>query len=334
MEVLLNDQIPEREWNEFLSDNPHATPFQSPGFYNLFNSVEDLSAEAIAVTDSGFIRALAVITLQKEPGPGGFFSRRGIIYGGPLIDEAYPEALDMLLKYVVSGFRSKTIYIETRNFSDYTRSKNMFRENGFRYIPYLNFKVNTNDLTAMKVAVSKSRLRQIKKALESSVTWEEAQIRDEVLTFYAILRQLYRDKIGKPLLPLEFFMNFFDRGIGKYLLVRYEGRIIGGIMCPIHEGKAIYELYICGLDNEFREQYPSVMATWAAMEYAFQHHIPIFDFMGAGKPGKSYGVREFKARFGGMLVEDGRFLLINKPLLYEAGKIGLKLIKSGNAVSD
>ena len=48
--------------------------------------------------------------------------------------------------------------------------------------------------------------------------------------------------------------------------------------------------------------------------------------MGAGKPGDNYGVRDFKAQFGGELVEHGRFLRINKPLVYKAGSFVLKLI--------
>ena len=49
--------------------------------------------------------------------------------------------------------------------------------------------------------------------------------------------------------------------------------------------------------------------------------------MGAGKPDEAYGVRDFKARFGGEQVEHGRFLYINKPLLYRVGKFGVKLLK-------
>ena len=50
--------------------------------------------------------------------------------------------------------------------------------------------------------------------------------------------------------------------------------------------------------------------------------------MGAGAPGDGgYGVREFKAKFGGELVEYGRFKYIcNKPL-YAIGKLGVKLMK-------
>ena len=53
----------------------------------------------------------------------------------------------------------------------------------------------------------------------------------------------------------------------------------------------------------------------------------VFDMMGAGKPDEDYGVRDFKARFGGKLVEEGRFVHIAHPLLYKIGKWGVKLLK-------
>jgi hypothetical protein len=38
-------------------------------------------------------------------------------------------------------------------------------------------------------------------------------------------------------------------------------------------------------------------------------------------------VREFKAKFGGKLVENGRFLKVNNKLLYLFGKLGMFLLK-------
>ena len=49
--------------------------------------------------------------------------------------------------------------------------------------------------------------------------------------------------------------------------------------------------------------------------------------MGAGVPGVPYGVRDFKAEFGGEMVEHGRFLNVRKPLLYAIGKIAVKWMK-------
>ena len=69
------------------------------------------------------------------------------------------------------------------------------------------------------------------------------------------------------------------------------------------------------------------MATFAAIEYGYEHGLMYFDFMGAGKPGEEYGVREFKAKFGGEMVEYGRFIRINNPLLYKLGTSSLSILK-------
>jgi hypothetical protein len=68
------------------------------------------------------------------------------------------------------------------------------------------------------------------------------------------------------------------------------------------------------------------MATYAAMEYALQHGIVFFDFMGAGSPNEAYGVREFKSRFGGEEVEHGRFIVVLNQIKYNLGKFGLKFL--------
>ena len=98
--------------------------------------------------------------------------------------------------------------------------------------------------------------------------------------------------------------------------------IIGGILSPITPGKTIYEWYVCGLDQLYKDLYPSVLATWAALEYAATHGIPKFDFMGVGLPDRDYGVRDFKARFGGELVNFGRFARINNKAIYTIAELG------------
>ena len=177
--------------------------------------------------------------------------------------------------------------------------------------------------------MSERRQRELKRAVKSGAEICEAQSEQEIRDWYQILSQLYREKVRTPLFSEEFFLEFYRKGVGKYLLVKYDGKVIGGMMCPILKGKAIYEWYVCGLDEEYREHYPSVVATYAAIEYAKQNDIPLFDFMGAGKPDAPYGVRDFKMEFGGELVEHGRYLHICKPLLYKIGKWGVKILKSG-----
>jgi len=89
----------------------------------------------------------------------------------------------------------------------------------------------------------------------------------------------------------------------------------------------VYEWFECGLNAEYKEQYPSVMATWAGMEWAHAHGCARYDMMGAGEPGVPYGVRDFKSEFGGEMVEHGRYLCVLKPWLYQLGTIGVRLQK-------
>jgi len=187
--------------------------------------------------------------------------------------------------------------------------------------------VDCTDVNAMNKSMSTSKLRQIKKSIKSGAEIVIADSEKQIEDFYMILKDLYTVKVKTPLFPKEYFMAFFKQKIGIYLLVQYQKEIIAGIMCPILENKVIYEMFVAGKDRVHKDIYPSILATYAAMKYASEHNIKRFDFMGAGKPDEAYGVREFKAKFGGELVEHGRFLCVLHPLLYQIGKIGVKILK-------
>ncbi len=81
------------------------------------------------------------------------------------------------------------------------------------------------------------------------------------------------------------------------------------------------------MDGKFKNIFPSTLATWAAIEYAAANDFKYFDMMGAGKPDEGYGVRDFKAKFGGELVEHGRILRVNHKLKYSIGKKAIAFIK-------
>ena len=233
MKVFINDNIPLSSWNEFIVSNAHATPFHTPSFFHFFNSVGKLSATAYAVTEGDVMKALSVVTIQGGKGPAGIFSRRQIVYGGPLAEDDCPAALDLLLKEIDENRDNRIIYSEIGILPDYSSLKDVFLNNGYEYVPYLNFRVDTTDRESMTQRVSSSRLRQIRKAQQQSVICMEAQNKNEVRLFCdVLLKDLYRHRLHKPLPTEDFFVKFYEQGLGKYLLVRHNGRIIGGIMCP------------------------------------------------------------------------------------------------------
>jgi hypothetical protein len=194
----------------------------------------------------------------------------------------------------------------------------------------LNYLVDTTSDKKVKENISESKMRQIKKGLKSGATIVEPENIGEVKEFYEILRFLYKYKVKKPLPSWDFFSNFYEQSkngkLGIIRLIKYKDRIIGGILSPVFNDKVIYEWYVCGLDEEFKNVYPSVLATWAPIDYALKNNLKFFDFMGVGIPDRDYGVREFKAKFGGELVNFGRFGRINNKFLYAITEIGFNIL--------
>lgn len=325
MKLLLTYSVDPAAWQSLVAQSPYATWFQTPEAYAFYASLPDeLTPFTVGVDEDGQLMGVVVGYTTRETNPiKQLFTCRSIVIGGSLLDESISDNAVTALLCAVKRVTRSSIYVETRNFHDYSRWRHIFEQCGFAYQPHLNIQVACTATHTM----SEQRNRQVKKAMKNGVKIVEPQSEQEICDWYQILRQLYRQKVRTPLWSEAFFLQFYRNGVGKFLLVKYEGKIIGGMMCPVFADKAIYEWYVCGLDEEYKEQYPSVMATYAAIEYAKQKGIPMFDFMGAGVPDKPYGVRDFKMEFGGELVEYGRYLHIRKPLLYKIGEWGVKMLK-------
>jgi serine/alanine adding enzyme len=116
LDLIKNDEILLEKWNSLLSQSSFSSAFQTHAFFDLINSVSGLSANVFAISELAELRALCVVTLQKEKGLEGYFSRRAIIYGGPVILNNYYDACDLLLKCIYDYFKSAAIYIEIRNY--------------------------------------------------------------------------------------------------------------------------------------------------------------------------------------------------------------------------
>ncbi len=320
------EKLSTAQW-EALLNTETTNYFQTPEIINFLNQAK-IEWSFVAVEREDKIRASVIVMIQKEKGLKAKLSTRGIIYGGPIIDTtANDEDVFMLLDTLNKSLKNKVIYIETRNLNSYERYIDSFKRAGFDYVKHLNFHLDSTEEQAMKKRMSSSKLRQIKKSIKSGATIIEATEVSQIKSYYAILKNLYATRIKKPLPSIDFFISLFHQKNVKFFLIIYDDEVIGGIVCPILPQKVIYEWFVCGKDGVYKNIYPSILATWAAMDYAIKNEIPRFDFMGAGKPDEDYGVREFKSKFGGELVQHGRFLHVAQPLLYTVGKTAVKILK-------
>ena len=337
-QILTYNQIDRQQWSELVRTSETGTWFQSPEAYDFYVSLSELMEPFVyGVEGEGKLRAVCVGYITKERNPiKQFFTRRAIIIGGPVLaNDCLNEEVKLLLStlnFKLSTGSNAPIYIEMRNFNDFSSRKEAFEAAGFTYKPHLNFHVDPSSTN-----LSDNRCRQVRKAQATvECLTNEIIVRDssrkervnesEIQEWYKVLAELYRTKVKTPLWPIEFFLEAYRQGIAKFLLVKHEGHIIGGSMVVADE-RTVYEWFECGLNAEYKDQYPSVMATYAGIQLAKQIGCTRYDMMGAGEPGVPYGVRDFKAEFGGKLVEHGRFLCVCKPMLYCIGQWGVKFLK-------
>ena len=323
------DRIEAAAWRA-LEVSETANWFQTREAYAFYSAVpEEMQPFCFAAEeDSRLVGVMQGYLTQTGSRLKQWFTRRAIIVGGPMLSDTISDAaLEQLLLTARRQLSSQAIYIETRNFNDYSRWRPVFDRCGFAYQPHLNFHVDTSPAEQMEALISKSRKRDIKTSLRDGATLVEQPTLEQVHAFYAILLQLYRTKVKTPLPSWRFFEMLYQQPHAQFLLVAFEGQIIGGTACVCLPGKAVYEWYVCGKDGRYEHIFPSSLATYSGMRYAADNGYPRFDMMGAGKPNETYGVRDFKARFGGKEVEHGRFLHVCKPLLYAIGVCGVKLLK-------
>lgn len=321
-------QIPSDQWDSLVQDSPVSSWFQTREAYEFFNSLGFMEPVVFGVSSDEKLMCLIVGYLQ---GDGGWLkrrlSRRAIIVGGPLLSkQTTEEQLSIMLAALRDNLHNRCVYIETRNLNDYTSWKSIFEKNGFSYQQHLNFHLDTTSRDIVNSNLSRTRKRHIHVGLRDGATLETASSVGDIDEFYNILKLLYQKKVRKPLPPPEFFHKLHQLDSAKILVVKYCNQVIGGMAYVCLEGKAGYEWYVCGRDDDFKGLYPSELATYAGIQKTVDKGCQYFDFMGAGKPGVEYGVRNFKALFGGTLVEHGRFLYICNPLIYNAGKQFLKII--------
>lgn len=324
------DAIDVNQWNKLVKQSDVATWFQTDIAYHFYVSLPSLMIPFVyALEADGNLKGVVVGYITKEQNQiKQILTRRAIIVGGPLLaNDATGDEVKILMTAVRKSLKGKAIYIETRNFNDYSQWKDAFIASGFDYVPHLNFHVDTTTKEIIEGNLSKSRKRDIRVSFRDGAQIITEPTIEQVRSYYTILADLYQTKVKLPLFPLEFFEKLYELKSSRFLLVEYSGEIFGGTVCVCLKDKTMFEWFVCGKDGLVKNIFPSEVATYAGLQCSVDDNCSKFDMMGAGSPNVRYGVRDFKAKFGGELVEHGRYLCVCSPLLYKLGKLGVQILK-------
>ena len=325
-------EIDSAQWQTLIDSSPTASFFQTRACYDFYASLSFLKPFVFGVSkNEKLVGIICGYIISDGNILKRYFSRRAIVPGGVLLaPDISGHTINRLLDKAKNQLARRAIYLELRNYNDYSAFRLEIEKAGFEYLPHLNFHVNTPDVDTALKQLSTTKRRDVKLSRKEGADWIESNDMDDLNAYYEILLNLYNTRIKTPLFPFEFFEKLIRTSNGKLFVVKYHEKVIGGSVCMVLPGRVVYEWFVCGLDGQNKNIFPSTLATWAAIEYAASNGYKRFDMMGAGKPHEGYGVREFKSKFGGELVENGRFLFISQPRLYALGKYMVGKLKGKN----
>lgn len=327
--MTVNENPERKKWDDFVYRHPLGNIFQTSNMFDIYQSTPFCNAGVITVEDKNKdILGLMVYVIIKEPGVKSYFSTRAIITGGPLITDNNPDYAKLLLSNYNRKIRkSNAIYSEIRNLFNIQGLNKALVDQKYVYEDHLTIHMDlTQSTEALEKALHRGRASNIKRAIKKNVITKDISSKEDITYAYHIINDTYK-RIGLPSPSPELFINaskFLKNNI-KFFAAYLDGKMIGCRVYLIYKDM-VYDWYAAS-DRAYSGFHPSDLLPWNAMLWAKENNFRIYDFAGAGKPNKEYSVRDYKLKFGGGLLNFGRYQCIHKPLLYRIGVMGLKIYR-------
>jgi len=281
--------------------------------------------------DAGQVLALLLpvqITLR-----GGLLRRlttRAVVCGSVLYDPspAGMEALVMLLRAYAQEAGREVLFTELRNLSDMSAVQPVLNDCGFVYEDHLNYMIELkHPPEAIIQSIGPRTRKHIRRGLRrGEIVVEEAREREQVAVCYDLLRQSYQ-RARIPLAGRSLFEAAFDllytKGMVRFTLARV-GQVPVAASVELLYKDVIYGWY-GGVDRTYGSYTPNEMLMWHILQWGAENGYRVYDFGGAGRTDEEYGVRDFKAKFGGTLVCYGRNTYVHAPALLRLSQWGYRI---------
>jgi CelD/BcsL family acetyltransferase involved in cellulose biosynthesis len=299
-------------WDDFSAQHPKGSAFHSSYMVRVFQSARGFSPLPLAaVSPNGEIRALLVaVRVQSFSEVFGAASSRSIWYAEPLcFDDSHSiEALCQLIDAHDRAMSRRVLFAEVRPLHASGPERFALERCGYDYLDYLNYVV---DVTQPKDALWK-RMRQTARASVRKSERQGLEVRhidsdNTVDLFYPLLRETYR-RAETPLADRSLFDAAFailrPQGMIEFTSV-YDGERPIAMNAMLLFGKQVFGWYSGSVRTRGASQMD--LLQWHEIAWSCERGYSRYDFGGAGWPSKPYGVRDFKAKFGGDLVCYGRY---------------------------
>lgn len=320
-------------WRAFVDNHPLGNIFHTPEMFDVYAQTSGYRPALWAVV-SGAGEVLALFIPVEITLFGSLlrpFTTRAVSFGSALClqEERGTDALALLLDQYNRRTKNKILFTELRNLADISYMLSPLERQGFVFEEHLNFLIDLDrPLEAIWKSIRSNARRNIQKAQKMGVVIEEAKSIDEFPAAYSVLREVYK-RVQVPLPDQSLFESAFrilePCGMMKTLLARIEGKTAGVLFLLLYKDVVFY--WYTGTSRDYSAYRTNDLLVWHSLEYGQKNGYRLFDFGGGGKPGEDYGVRDFKAKFGGNLVNFGRNVRVHSPLKLKLSEEGYQLVR-------
>jgi len=178
-------------------------------------------------------------------------------------------------------------------------------------------------------SIGKRTRKQIRRGLRRAEVHIETVTRlQQVELCYKILAQTYK-QAQVPLSDISLFQAAFEilypKNMIRLILAKI-GNVYVGASIELLFKDIVYGWY-GGVDRAYSKYTPNELIIWDILKWGAEKGYRVYDFGGAGKPDEEYGVRDFKAKFGGELVNYGRNICVHSPRLLRLSTWGYEVYR-------
>jgi serine/alanine adding enzyme len=332
--LAIVNSLDESSWRQFVDQHPSGNIFHTPEMFQVFGCARGHNPQLQAAVDEDG-RVLALLVTVQVTMIDGLLRRlttRSIAYGGMLYstDTAAKTALATLLHEYSDKAGREALFTEIRNLSDTSMIQSVLSQCGFVYEDHLNYLIDLNGSPEEVFQNIGARTRKhIRQALhKGAVIVEELSDPDLLSVWYELVRKSYT-AAQVPLADRSLFEAAFDllqpRGMVQFWLARIGSAYVAASAELLYKD-LIYGWY-SGVDRAFASESPGELLMWRVLEGGSMSGLKTYDFGGAGRPNEEYGVRNFKAKFGGRLVCYGRNIKVHSPGLLRWSELGYRVYR-------
>lgn len=330
--------LDEGVWGEFVRRHPHGNIFHTPEMFHVFKRTEGYKPMIWAVVDGGQILALLLpvqIRLNK------FFSSlttRAVVFGSVLYEsgDLGELALGILMDAYLKKMDEKSIFTELRNIHDLGSAQPVLTKHGFVYEDHLNYLIDLNrPVDSVFQSIGKRTRKNIRRGLNKNlVRIVKVKDRKELDESLQLIEETYQ-RARVPLADRSLFESAYEelgsKDMVRFFLAYVENEPVATSIELLYKD-VIYGWY-SGMNRDYSSYVPNELLMWQILKWGTEHGYKFYDFGGAGKPDEEYGVREFKAKFGGELVNFGRNIHVHKPGMLRLSSTGYRVYQTVKGIS-